>query len=81
MICEVLDYKRSCGIGTIVGWLLNLYGRSKKGFKHLSETLVELEKKTDLKPCVILEPTGHYHRVLVKYGYEVTGQSIACPTS
>ncbi|WP_235440084.1 IS110 family transposase [Paenibacillus sp. DMB20] len=38
------------------------------------QTLMELEVKTNRKPVVILEPTGHYHRVLVNYlqsvGYE-----------
>ncbi|MFE6074997.1 IS110 family transposase [Paenibacillus sp. NPDC057886] len=57
------------------------YGRNQdilhtpKGFEKLKQLLEDLEQKTTLKPAVILEPTGHYHRVLVLYlqqaGYEV----------
>lgn len=57
------------------------YGRNQhmmhtpKGFEQLRELLVELESKSGHKPGIILEPTGHYHRVLVMYlqreGYEV----------
>jgi transposase len=57
------------------------YGRDQhvmhtpKGFEWLRELLVELESKSGHKPGIILEPTGHYHRVLVMYlqreGYEV----------
>lgn len=46
-----------------------------KGFERLSLILAELEIKTGQRPVVILEPTGHYHRVLVQHlqreGYEV----------
>lgn len=59
----------------------NPYGRDQeilhtpKGFEKLKQLLEEIEKKTTHKPAVILEPTGHYHRVLVLYlqqaGYEV----------
>ncbi|SEL27098.1 IS110 family transposase [Paenibacillus sp. OK003] len=57
------------------------YGRNQeilhtpKGFEKLKQLLEDVEQKTTLKPVVILEPTGHYHRVLVLYlqqaGYEV----------
>ncbi|WP_313642073.1 transposase [Paenibacillus sp.] len=46
-----------------------------KGFEKLNQLLAELERMTNQKPVIILEPTGHYHRVLVlhlqKSGYEV----------
>lgn len=40
---------------------------SPKGFERLFHILVDLEFKTNQKPVVILEPTGHYHRVIVNY--------------
>jgi transposase len=49
------------------------YGRDErvmhtpKGFERLREIAAELEAKTGMLPRVILEPTGHYHRVLVAY--------------
>lgn len=44
-----------------------------KGFGRLREIVAELEEKTGILPSVILEPTGHYHRVLVAY---LQGQGI-----
>ncbi|MFX3634715.1 MAG: IS110 family transposase [Candidatus Pristimantibacillus sp.] len=47
------------------------YGRDQviwhtpNGLERLLQVLRELETKTKIKPAVILEPTGHYHRVLV----------------
>ncbi|GIP33524.1 transposase [Paenibacillus sp. J2TS4] len=38
-----------------------------KGFERLRTLLTDLEQQTGLKPQVIFEPTGHYHRVLVQY--------------
>lgn len=46
-----------------------------KGFARLKSLLTELEQQSGFKPQIILEPTGHYHRVLVQYlqceGFEV----------
>ncbi|MNH96451.1 Transposase IS116/IS110/IS902 family protein [compost metagenome] len=48
------------------------YGRDQviwhtlNGLEHLLRVLREMEIKTKMKPAVILEPTGHYHRVLVQ---------------
>ncbi|OUS67603.1 IS110 family transposase [Paenibacillus sp. MY03] len=38
-----------------------------KGFERLKSLLIELEQQSGFKPQIILEPTGHYHRVLVQY--------------
>jgi transposase len=49
------------------------YGKPEKilhtprGFRHLRDRLGELEMRGREKPSIILEPTGHYHRVLVWY--------------
>jgi transposase len=57
------------------------YGRAEqilhtpKGFERLTEILVAVWQQTNEKPAVILEPTGHYHRLLVQFlqqsGYDV----------
>ncbi|OBR69823.1 transposase [Paenibacillus oryzae] len=38
-----------------------------KGFERLKALLADLEQQTGKKPPIILEPTGHYHRVLVQF--------------
>jgi transposase len=38
-----------------------------KGFERLRALLTKLEQQAGCKPQIILEPTGHYHRVLVQY--------------
>ncbi|RED57949.1 hypothetical protein DFP98_13546 [Cohnella phaseoli] len=38
-----------------------------KGVERLHVLASLLETKTGIRPSVILEPTGHYHRVLVAY--------------
>lgn len=38
-----------------------------KGFERLRILLADLEQQAGVKPKIILEPTGHYHRVLVQY--------------
>lgn len=38
-----------------------------KGFERLRILLADLEQQAGVKPRIILEPTGHYHRVLVQY--------------
>ncbi|WCF06101.1 IS110 family transposase [Paenibacillus thiaminolyticus] len=38
-----------------------------KGFERLKALLTKLEQQAGFKPQIILEPTGHYHRVLVQY--------------
>ncbi|WP_068505946.1 IS110 family transposase [Paenibacillus kribbensis] len=57
------------------------FGKSKQirhtphGFEQLHALLKQLQRETNQKPKIILEPTGHYHRILVLYlkdqGYEV----------
>ncbi|MDQ6419102.1 IS110 family transposase [Paenibacillus sp. LHD-117] len=48
------------------------YGRDQvvwhtpNGLERLLQVLAELEMTTKMKPVVILEPTGHYHRTLVQ---------------
>ncbi|WP_201318434.1 IS110 family transposase [Paenibacillus sp. EPM92] len=49
------------------------YGKSESirhtelGFRRLGEVLIELRERTGEEPVVILEATGHYHRVVVAY--------------
>ena len=57
------------------------FGRSEKvshtlkGLDRLAQVLIQLKEKTGETPAIILEATGHYHRVLVLYlereGYPV----------
>ncbi|MHA7964268.1 IS110 family RNA-guided transposase [Paenibacillus sp. CAU 1782] len=54
--------KRNCPLGQAETIL-----HTRKGFDRLKALLVDLEQQTGEKPPIILEPTGHYHRVLVPF--------------
>ncbi|RUS47258.1 IS110 family transposase [Cohnella sp. AR92] len=41
--------------------------RHAGGLERLDHIIRQLEEQTDIKPVVILEATGHYHRVVVAY--------------